>query len=108
MQPFTFFISYRRADSAPIALLLKYEIEKRLQFVRASLDVEDIKSGQQFPDRIRQLISKAHMTIALIGPHWMPSASDDPSIWPSQDADWVAAEIAIISAWAVGSCRRSV
>ena len=29
MQPFTFFISYRRIDSSPIALLLKYEIEKR-------------------------------------------------------------------------------
>lgn len=93
MQPFTFFISYRRADSAPIALLLKYEIERRLQFVRAVVDVEDIKPGQQFPERIKELIGKAHATIALIGPLWMPSISDDPSVWPSEDADWVAAEI---------------
>ncbi len=41
MQPFTFFISYRREHTAPIALLLKDELEKRLQFVRVSVDVGD-------------------------------------------------------------------
>ena len=55
-QPFTFFISYRRQDTAPIALLLKAEIEKRLQFVRVIVDVGEIRQGQDFPDRIRQLI----------------------------------------------------
>lgn len=45
MQPFTFFVSYRRQDAAPIALLLKNEIEKRLQFVRVSVDVEEMQPG---------------------------------------------------------------
>lgn len=48
MQPFSFFISYRRQDTAPIALLLKSEIEKRLQFVRVSVDVDSMEPGDVF------------------------------------------------------------
>ncbi len=43
MEPFTFFVSYRWKDTAPIALLFKYEMEKRLQFVRAFVDVEEMR-----------------------------------------------------------------
>ena len=67
MQPFTFFISYRRQDTAPIALLLKNEIEKRIQFVRVAVDVEEIQPGDTFPDRLRSLIDGSHATLALIG-----------------------------------------
>jgi hypothetical protein len=79
VEPFTFFISYRREETAPIALLLKYEIEKRLQFARVFVDVEEIRHGEAFPDRIRTLIDKAHATIALIGRNWMPSRNTSQS-----------------------------
>jgi pterin-4a-carbinolamine dehydratase len=92
MQPFTFFISYRRQDTAPIALLLKNEIEKRLQFVRVSVDVEEMKSGDPFPERLRQLIDGAHATLVLIGKQWMPRRGEAPP--PSVEKDWVAEEIA--------------
>jgi len=91
MQPFTFFISYRRQDTAPIALLLKNEIEKRLQFVRVSVDVEEMRPGDVFPDRLRHLIDGCHATIVLIGRQWMPrrgSSSESPNA-----TDWVAEEI---------------
>jgi pterin-4a-carbinolamine dehydratase len=88
MQPFTFFISYRRKDTAPIALLLKYEIEKRLQFVRVFVDVENLREGGSFPDAIRQTIAKAHATIALIGKGWMPT-NDRPQV------DWVVEELVL-------------
>jgi pterin-4a-carbinolamine dehydratase len=71
MHPFTFFISYRRESGAPIALLLKYEIEKRLQFVRAFVDVEAVETGDSFPKRLASLIGKSHATIALINDKWM-------------------------------------
>jgi 4a-hydroxytetrahydrobiopterin dehydratase len=100
MQPFTFFVSYRREDTAPIALLLKYEIEKRLQFVRVSVDVEEMNVGQLFPDRIRRLIDHAHATIALIGKNWMPrrggarsGASKPASKARPADEDWVVTEL---------------
>lgn len=72
MQPFTFFVSYRRQDTAPIALLLKNEIEKRLQFVRVAVDVHEMAPGDNFPHRLKTLIDEAHATIALIGKNWMP------------------------------------
>ena len=102
MQPFTFFISYRRQDTAPIALLLKYEVEKRLQFVRVSVDVEEIQHGDMFPDRIKELIDKAHATIVLIGKNWMPRRSETPAVSSTpkevsestcMDKDWVVAEL---------------
>lgn len=89
MQPFTFFISYRRQDTAPIALLLKSEIEKRFQFVRVSVDVEEMRAGDTFPDRLRGLIDGAHATLVLIGRHWMPPAGAPPA----SAQDWVATEI---------------
>ena len=92
MHPFTFFISYRRQDTAPIALLLKNEIEKRLQFVRVSVDVEEMRAGDTFPDRLRSLIDGAHATIALIGKQWMPRRGESAN--PPNDTDWVAEELA--------------
>lgn len=91
MQPFSFFINYRRQDTAPIALLLKYEIEKRLQFVRVSVDVDEIKPGDKFPDRIKRLIDEAHATIALIGKHWMPLKEGNSP--PREEKDWVVEEL---------------
>lgn len=102
MQPFTFFISYRREYTAPIALLLKYELEKRLQFVRVSVDVEEIRAGMNFPSRIQQLIEEAHATIVLIGKNWMPKRSEmisktsmalNESSLAIASKDWVVAEL---------------
>jgi pterin-4a-carbinolamine dehydratase len=91
MQPFTFFISYRRSDTAPIALLLKNEIEKRIQFARVFVDVEEMQPADEFPTRLRGLIDGAHATIALIGRNWMPRR-EDPAPQTS-GSDWVAREL---------------
>lgn len=99
MQPFTFFISYRRADTAPIALLLKHEIEKRLQFVRVSVDVEEIRASQVFPDRLRKLVAESHATIALIGKRWMPRQDDADAQPPA--SDWVVTELELAHTLAI-------
>lgn len=91
MQPFTFFVSYRRHNTAPIALLLKNEIEKRLQFVRVSVDVDEMLPGDHFPARIQQLIGQAHATIALIGKNWMPPRGDLAGLRPEDD--WIVREL---------------
>jgi 4a-hydroxytetrahydrobiopterin dehydratase len=91
MQPFTFFVSYRRQDTAPIALLLKHEIEKRLQFVRVSVDVEEMRIGNPFPERLTRLIDEAHATIALIGRNWMPARGTNPT--DRVGDDWVVREL---------------
>lgn len=107
MHPFTFFISYRRQDTAPIALLLKNELEQRLQFVRVSVDVDEMRGGDAFPARLKGLIEGSHATIVLIGKHWMPlrhpTASSAAAPGPATaavgagaaavDTDWVVREI---------------
>jgi len=90
VQPFTFFISYRRKDTAPIALLLKNEIEKRLKFARVCVDVSELGPGEEFPERLIHLISEAHATIALIGNQWMPVGRDKH---PPLEPDWVLREL---------------
>jgi len=99
VQPFTFFISYRRQDTAPIALLLKYEIEKRLQFVRVSVDVDELALSDSFPERLMQLIDNSHATIVLIGRNWMPrhdQARENqpfPAAAAARHDDWIVTEI---------------
>ncbi len=91
MRPFTSFVSYRRQDTAPIALLLKNEIEKKLQFVRVSVDVEEMTPDDHFPDRLKRLIDEAHATIALIGKQWMPKRGIRST--ERIGDDWVAHEL---------------
>jgi TIR domain len=99
-EPFTFFISYRRRDTAPIALLLKYEIEKRIQFVRVLVDVQEIHPGDHFPQRLEQMIAKAHATVILIGQNWMPPKSNISSEVSSKEGssnaienNWIVTEL---------------
>src|SRR5260370_22478103 len=77
-RPTTIFISYRRDDSRPFALLLKYELEKHLQFVRVFLDTTDIRPGDPFPEAIRRTIADADVVVALIGTAWMPRRGGAP------------------------------
>lgn len=99
IEPFTFFISYRRQDTAPIALLLKNELEKRLRFVRVFVDVDAIEAGQHFPARITNFINAAHATIVLIGERWMPrrdTAADLATTAVASEpvlTDWVVEEV---------------
>jgi pterin-4a-carbinolamine dehydratase len=90
LKPFTFFISYRRVDTAPVALLLKHEIEKRLEFVRVFVDVESLEIGEDFPQRIAHFVDTAGATIILIGDRWMRPKGEKIS---SQRTDYVAMEV---------------
>jgi len=72
-------------------LLLKNEIEKRLQFVRVAVDVEEMTPGDHFPDHLKRLIDETHATIALIGKQWMPKRGTTPT--DRTGYDWVAREL---------------
>ena len=90
MKPFTFFISYRRVDTAPVALLLKHEIEKRLEFVRVFVDVESLEVGEDFAQRIAHSVDSAGATIILIGDRWMAPKGEKEA---SRRTDYVAMEV---------------
>ena len=89
IRPTTIFISYRRDDSRPFALLLKYELEKHLQFVRVFLDTSDIHPGDPFPDAISGSIAESDVVLALIAGSWMPRRGEKPR----EGDDWVEKEL---------------
>src|SRR2546425_12630648 len=89
IRPTTIFISYRRDDSRPFALLLKYELEKHLQFVRVFLDTSDIRPGDPFPEAIRGSIAEADVVLALIAGAWMPRRGEEPP----EGGDWGEKEL---------------
>jgi 4a-hydroxytetrahydrobiopterin dehydratase len=91
IRPTSIFISYRRDDSRPFALLLKYELEKHLQFVRIFLDTSDIHPGDPFPDAIRTSIADADVVLALIAGTWMPRRGEPPR----EGDDWVEEELTL-------------
>ncbi len=93
MKPFTFFISYRRDDTAPVALLLKAELERRLQFTRVYVDVIEHEPGDAFPNRIREEIASANATIALIGRRWMRRNDVEDAASTGDSLDWVEEEL---------------
>ena len=90
-RPTTIFISYRRDDSRPFALLLKYELEKHLQFVRVFLDTSDIHPGDPFPEAIGRSIVEADVVLALIAGAWMPRRGQGPRAGD----DWVEKELVL-------------
>jgi pterin-4a-carbinolamine dehydratase len=87
------FVSYRRADSAPIALALKMALERQLQAGQVFLDTHTIQSGDRFDREIELALRSAQLVIPVIGPDWEGRSAagrrlDDP-------ADWVRRELEI-------------
>ena len=85
------FVSYRRADSAPIALALKMALERHLRAGHVFLDTHTIQSGDRFDREIELALRSAQLVIPVIGPAWEGGSEagrrlDDP-------ADWVRREL---------------
>jgi TIR domain len=64
-------ISYRRADSAPIAGRIRDRLAARYGDDSIFIDVYEIPIGSDFPEQVRKVWSKARVLLALIGPNWL-------------------------------------
>lgn len=84
------FISYRREDSAAYAGRLCDRLSATLGNDRVFMDVQDIRPGQDFAHAIEETIASCDFVIAVIGPRWLSTLRDRPSI----DEDFVHQEIA--------------
>ncbi len=88
------FISYRRADLGGFAELLVKPIKDRLEerFGSSSvfLDVESIRPGQRFDERIDARLAQADVVLVIIGPDWLRELSDRSA---RDEDDFVRVEI---------------
>ncbi len=88
------FVSYRRFDSQDIAARIADNLQTVKEVDSVFLDVESIRFGERFPDRLNDEISQADVCLAIIGPNWLGTETerDDRRIMKSDD--FVRREIA--------------
>ena len=64
------FLSYRRADAAPYARLLQFQLRERFPDARVFMDLDSIEAGLDFADVIREAVDSCAVLVALIGRQW--------------------------------------
>jgi hypothetical protein len=81
------FISYRRADTAPIARVLYDRFATILGRKNVFLDVDTINPGENFHTKIDTELAASDTVVVLMGPRWLETGSDGvPRIQNEADA----------------------
>jgi hypothetical protein len=70
------FLSYRRADAAPYARLLRSQLMDRLPDVHV-MDVDPIEPSLEFAEDIRKAVESCAVLVALIGRQWETLADEE-------------------------------
>ena len=71
------FLSYRRADAAPYARLLQFQLRERFPDVRVFMDLDSIEAGLDFAEVIREAVDSCAVLVALIGRQWATLADEE-------------------------------
>lgn len=82
------FISYRRNDSLEVATHLKNKLSERFGDHEVFLDMESIRSGEDWDATIRSQVASCKVLIVLIGNNWQSQRLQDNS-------DYVRLEIKV-------------
>jgi hypothetical protein len=64
-------ISYRRADSAPVADRIRDRLITRYGADSVFMDIYNVPAGTEFPHHVRDVMSQSDVLLALIGPTWL-------------------------------------
>lgn len=70
------FISYRRDDSIADATLIAQGLAERFGDERVFIDLEDIRPGDRFLQRITDIIGNCRALVVVIGPGWLDAQRD--------------------------------
>jgi TIR domain len=89
------FVSYRRSDTAPFALALKSELEKRLANTLVFVDMLRINPGETWPDVLSDALERAQAVLVLIGSRWLEGENGVAESRLFEKDDWVRKEIEI-------------
>jgi pterin-4a-carbinolamine dehydratase len=91
-KPFVF-ISYRRQDSSAAARWLNQSIRSTFGPATVFMDTETIRTGDEWPEKIKQALRSATVLIAVIGPNWLRIADKHGRRRIDDENDWVRNEI---------------
>lgn len=87
------FISYRRLESKLQARILFERLEPRFRG-RVFMDVDGLKPGENFRDKIGAQLERCTVLLALIGPQWEAVRDGKGNRRLDDPRDWVRLEIA--------------
>jgi TIR domain len=86
------FISYRREDCMPHALLLAEKLQSHAN-AEVFLDIESVAPGVSFPELIEREIASCDVALVLIGDDWLQITDSDGAQRIRDPQDWVHIEI---------------
>src|SRR3712207_1971129 len=88
------FLSYSRADAAPHALALRFELEDQLRAANVFLDTHHIQGADRWAREIETAVHMARVVIPVIGQSWVgPMEGGGSRI--ADPKDWVRKEVEI-------------
>jgi len=91
--PHGVFISYRREDSGPYAILLKEHLSKHFPDVPVFMDLDSIEAGIDFAEAIESAVSSCVVLVALIGRQWLTITDEEGQRRLDNPDDYVRFEI---------------
>jgi invasion protein IalB len=87
------FVNYRRDDSAANALSIAQYLEREFGSRNVFIDVDRIRSGDDFPVTLAKKLEGCGALIAVIGPSWLSLKDETGRRRLDDPEDWVRLEI---------------
>ena len=87
-------VNYRRDDSAPYAGRLADRLREHFGRDNVFVDIDTIRPGEDFVERIDQSIAACDVLVAVIGKSWLTAADSQGRRRLDRDDDFVRMEIA--------------
>jgi pterin-4a-carbinolamine dehydratase len=88
------FINYRREDEGPACRFVKVELEKIFGSSRIFMDVDSIRSGDRWGNKITSALNKCTVLLVVIGKNWLRLQDEYFRRRIDNEDDWVRTEIA--------------
>ncbi|MCA9911784.1 MAG: toll/interleukin-1 receptor domain-containing protein [Anaerolineae bacterium] len=89
------FVSYRRDGNRWATGRICDRLNRYFGSERVFRDIEDIKYGSHFPQRIEESIQNSALMLVIMGEKWLALKGDDGTPRILQEGDWVRKEIEI-------------
>ncbi|MGD9753102.1 MAG: toll/interleukin-1 receptor domain-containing protein [Acidimicrobiia bacterium] len=87
------FISYRRAEHAAEAKLLRSVLAGQLTGIPVFRDIEGIEPGDHFGQVLQAQLERASVVLVLVGPQWLSMVDRNGSRLLDNPDDWVHREL---------------
>lgn len=90
------FISYRRDDAGPEAILLRDAVRRELGEDSVFMDTSSLQAGVVWSEEIKNALAASHTVLIVIGPEWLRSGSSEWGMRRiDKENDWVRQELDI-------------